>query len=326
MAGRGTRLSPHTFTTPKALIPIAGKPIVQRIVEDTAKICDEPIEEVAFVVGHFGQETEDKLIKIAENVGAKGKIYYQEVALGLGHAVLCAKDSLDGKVVVVYGDTLFKTDLILDTSKEGVVCVFKVEDPRPFGVITIDEKNMITGIVEKPQDFVSDLANIGVNYFQHAEILKEELQYLVDNNITQKGEYQLVHAIENMRAKGTQFFIAEVNEWLDCGNKDSIVYSNSRILEFDKEISRTSNFENENSIIIEPCYIGEGVHLNNSIVGPYVSVGENTLVDNSIIKNSVIQTNAKILHAELNNSMIGNNAEFTGTSDDASISDFSTIR
>ncbi len=326
MAGRGTRLSPHTFTTPKSLIPIAGKPIVQRIVEDTAKICDDEVDEVAFVIGHLSKEIEDSLIKIAENIGAKGSIYYQENALGLGHAVLCAKESLVGKVVVVYGDTLFKADLKLDSSKDGIICVYKVEDPRPFGVVTVDADNMITGFVEKPQEFVSDLAIIGVCYFQNGEYLRSELQYLVDNNITQKGEYQITSAMENMRAKGTKFFVCEVTEWLDCGNKDATVYSNSRILEIDMNIQRTSNFVNQNSIIIEPCFVGEGVQLINSIIGPYVSVGENTILDNSIVKNSIIQANSRILHAELSNSMIGNNAEFTGTSNDASISDFSTIR
>ncbi|MDF2437866.1 MAG: nucleotidyltransferase [Bacteroidota bacterium] len=326
MAGMGKRMRPHTLTTPKPLIPIAGKPMVQRIVEDITKVCDEKVDEIAFVVGRFGKEAEDNLVKVAESLGAKGSIFYQDKPLGTAHAIMCAKECVTGKVVVAFADTLFKADFKLDSSKEGIIWVQKVEDPKPFGVVKIDANNVITDFVEKPQEFISDLAIIGIYYFKDGDYLRDELQYLLDNNITDKGEFQLTNALENMKAKGTKFSPGKVTEWLDCGNKDATVYTNSRILEFIKDEKRTTKFTNNNSVITEPCFIGEGVQLINAKIGPHVSIGDNTIIENSIVKNSIIQTNSKIKNADLSNSMVGNYSEFTGKSSDASISDYSTIR
>ncbi|MGQ0829323.1 MAG: sugar phosphate nucleotidyltransferase [Bacteroidota bacterium] len=328
MAGMGKRMRPHTLTTPKPLIPIAGKPMVQRIVEDITKVCDEKVDEIAFVVGRFGKEAENNLVKVAESLGAKGSIYYQDEPLGTAHAIMCAKDCLTGKVVVAFADTLFKADFKMDSSQEGIIWVQKVEDPKPFGVVKLDANNVITDFVEKPQTFVSDLAIIGIYYFKDGAYLRRELQYLLDNDIRDKGEYQLTNGLENMKAKGTKFIPGKVTEWLDCGNKDATVYTNSRILEFikEKETLVHSSIVNSNSKIAEPCYIGKNVQLINSSVGPYASIGDNCIIENSVIKNCIIQTNSKIKNAELNNSMIGNYAEFTGKSSDVSISDYSIVR
>jgi glucose-1-phosphate thymidylyltransferase len=327
MAGMGKRMRPHTLTTPKPLIPIAGKPMVQRIVEDIIKVCDEKVDEIAFVVGRFGKEAEDNLIKVAQSLGAKGSIFYQDTPLGTAHAIMCAKECLTGKVVVAFADTLFKADFKMDSSQEGIIWVQKVEDPKPFGVVKLDANNVITDFVEKPQEFVSDLAIIGIYYFKDGEYLRRELQYLLDNDIKEKGEYQLTNALENMKAKGTKFTPGKVTEWLDCGNKDATVYTNQRILEFIKDTTLVAKtLVNTNSKIIEPCFIGEGVQLINSTVGPHASIGAGTIIENSIIKNSIIQTNSKIKNADLSNSMIGNFSEYTGKSTDASIGDYSTIK
>ena len=223
MAGMGKRMRPHTLTVPKPLLPIAGKPIVQRLVEDIAKVCGSQIDEVAFIVGHFGAEVEKKLLAIAASVGARGSISYQEEALGTAHAILCAKEALLGNVVVAFADTLFKADFTLDTTKEGIIWVQKVEDPRPFGVVKLDDQNRITDFVEKPAEFVSDLAIIGIYYFRDGAYLRQELQYLLDHDIRDKGEYQITNALENMKNKGTRFEPGQVTEWLDCGNKDATV-------------------------------------------------------------------------------------------------------
>lgn len=326
MAGMGKRMRPHTLTTPKPLIPIAGKPMVQRIVEDIIKVCDEQVDEIAYVIGRFGKEAENNLVAIAEKLGAKGRIFYQDEPLGTAHAIMCAKECLTGKVLVAFADTLFKADFKLDSSQEGIIWVQKVDDPKPFGVVKLNTDNVITDFVEKPQVFVSDLAIIGIYYFKDGDYLRNELQYLLDNDIKEKGEYQLTNALENMKAKGTRFTPGKVTEWLDCGNKDATVYTNQRILEFNKDIHTNIGFSNQNSTVIEPCFIGKNVQLINSTVGPHASIGENSVVENSVVKNSIIQTNAKIKNAELSNSMVGNHAEFTGKSADASISDYSTIR
>jgi glucose-1-phosphate thymidylyltransferase len=326
MAGMGKRMRPHTLTTPKPLIPIAGKPMVQRIVEDIIKVCDEPVDEIAFVVGRFGKEAEKNLVAIAESLGAKGRIFYQDEPLGTAHAIMCAKECLTGKVLVAFADTLFKADFKMDSSQEGIIWVQKVEDPKPFGVVKLNSDNVITDFIEKPQEFVSDLAIIGIYYFKDGEYLRRELQYLLDNDIKEKGEFQLTNALENMKAKGTKFTPGKVTEWLDCGNKDATVYTNQRILEFNKDTVRRSNFVNTNSSIIEPCFIGENVTLINSTVGPHASIGEGCVIENSTVQNSIIQTNSKIKDAVLSNAMVGNFAEYTGKSSNLSIGDYCIIR
>ena len=328
MAGMGKRLRPHTLTIPKPLLPIAGKPIVQRLVEEIAHVCEETIEEIAFVIGNFGEEVETQLKDIAINIGARPKIYYQQEALGTAHAILCAKDSLNGKTIVAFADTLFQADFSLDEDQDGIIWVKKIEDPSAFGVVKLNEDNIITDFIEKPEEFVSDLAIIGIYYFNDGQYLKEELEYVIVNNLKDKGEYQLTTALENMKQKGTQFTAAPVNDWLDCGNKDATVSTNQRILEITHE-KKSGQFHGVGEII-EPCYVGENVQFSNSVIGPYVSVGDNTVIEDSRIENSIIQTNTTIKSAHLTNSMVGNFVEYLGNGKEngessVSIGDYSTI-
>jgi len=328
MAGKGKRMRPHTLTVPKPLINIAGKPIVQRLVEDITKVCGEKVEEIAFIIGpDFGKEVEENLIKIANEQGAKGTICYQEKALGTAHAIMCAKDSISGKTVVAFADTLFKADFIMDTDQEGVIWVQGIEDPSQFGVVKLNDAGVITDFVEKPATFVSNLAIIGIYYFKDGDNLKKELQYLLDNNITEKGEFQLTNALENMRQKGIAFTPGKVTEWLDCGNKDATVYTNQRVLEFDKGKAslKGKNIVTENSLIIEPCFIGDNVVIENSIVGPHASIGAGCNIKDVILKNSVIQANTKLNCINISNSMIGEGADVKGKALDISMSDYTAI-
>ena len=207
MAGRGSRLRPHTLTTPKPLICVAGKPIVQRLVEDIVEVCEKKVEEIAFIIGDFGKEAEETLIKIGKKLKTDIKIYYQQDPLGTAHAILCAKESLKGNCVVAFADTLFKADFKLDTNKDGIIWVSQIEDPSSFGVVKLNQENNITDFIEKPEKFISDLAIIGVYYFNDGANLKKELQYLIDNNIKEKGEFQLTNALENMKKKGVVFHV-----------------------------------------------------------------------------------------------------------------------
>lgn len=328
MAGKGKRMRPHTLTTAKPLLPVAGKPIVQRLVEDITKVCGQKVEEIAFVIApDFGKEVEQHLVKVAESQGAKGTIYYQTEALGTAHAIMCAKQSIKGKTVVAFADTLFKADFVMNTEEEGVIWVQKIEDPSQFGVVKLDQNGIITDFIEKPTEWVSDLAIIGIYYFKDGEYLKNELQYLLDNNIREKGEYQLTNALENMKQKGTKFKPGQVTEWLDCGNKNSTVYTNQRVLEFDKGKSQLKgkNIKNINSIIIEPCYIGDEVELNHCIVGPYASIGAKSKIHHSLVKNSILQQETKLTSAIVENSMLGIAAEVKGRSLDLSLSDYTQI-
>lgn len=325
MAGMGKRMRPHTLTVPKPLIPVAGKPIVQWLVEDLVKVCKEPVEEIAFVVGDFGMEVEDSLTAIAARLGARGSIYYQENPLGTAHAILCAGDSLTGKVIVAFADTLFRADFTIDDSRDGVIWVNRIEDPRMFGVVMVNQEGVITDFVEKPQTFVSDLAIIGIYYFRDGVNLKKELQYLIDNNVREKGEYQLTNALENMKQKGIRFVPGKVDEWLDCGNKDATVHTNRRVIEIHYPEGLISpNVKMENSVVIPPCYIGDQVVLTNSVIGPYVSAGPGCNFRNSVIANSIVQNHTSIKNAVIENSMIGHHAEFFNTPERLSMGDYST--
>lgn len=326
MAGRGSRLRPHTLTVPKPLVPVGGKPIVHRLVEDIAKTASEKIDEIAFVIGDFGKEVEDELIRVAEKLGAKGKIFYQDKALGTAHAVLCASECLTGPVVVAFADTLFKADFTLDDDADGNIWVKQIDDPSAFGVVKLDEDGYITDFVEKPETFVSDLAMIGIYYFKEAEKLKTELQYLIDNGIIKGGEYQLPDALRRLTEKGLKFKPGKVNEWLDCGNKQVTVHTNQRVLEFDKDKDLVSkDVVLENSVIIPPCYVGEHVVIKNSVVGPHVSLGRGTTVKNSVVKNTIVQKNAMISNTVLQDSMIGNYAKILSHGKEISIGDYTTI-
>ncbi len=329
MAGRGSRLRPHTLTIPKPLIPVAGKPIVHRLVEDIAGVLNQQIDEVAFIIHEsFGQKVEEELLAIAQKLGAKGTIYYQNEALGTGHAIMCAKESLSGPAVIAYADTLIRADFDLDKEADSVIWVKQVDQPEAFGVVKLNANNEIVELVEKPATFVSDLAVIGIYYFKDIAVLKNELQLVLDNNIIHGGEYQINDGIKQMMAKGMKFVPGKVEEWMDCGNKNVTVETNSRMLGFlhnDGESLVDESVKLENATIIPPCYIGKNVVLINATVGPNVSLGDGCHVVNSTVKNSLVQTHSHIKNAVLDNAMIGNHASFDGNFTSISIGDYSVL-
>ena len=328
MAGRGSRLRPHTLTLPKPLVPVGGKAIVYRLVEDIAAVCEDKIDEIAFVIGDFGDQVEKELLQVAEKLGAKGSIYYQNEPLGTAHAVLCASEKLVGPVVVAFADTLFRADFKISPSDEGILWVKQIEDPSSFGVVKLNAAGEIVDFIEKPQEFVSDLAMIGVYYFKDGARLKKELDYLIDNKVMKSGEYQLPDALRRMTLSGCGFKPGKVTEWLDCGNKEVTVYTNKRVLDFDfeKNIPLVHALAKiTNSQIIPPCFIGENACIENSIIGPHVSLGANTKINSSILKNSNIQENTSITNAVIFNSMIGSQVIYNGKANDLSLGDFSIV-
>ncbi len=331
MAGIGSRLRPHTLTVPKPLTVIAGKPIVQRLVEDITSVVNQKIEEIAFIIGTsakgFPVDTSAKLIQIAEALGAKGSVYVQEEALGTAHAIYCAKNSLNGPCVVAFADTLFKADFKLDANADGAIWVKQVEDPSAFGVVKLND-GYITDFVEKPKNFVSDLAIIGIYYFKDGDKVREEIKYLIDNKLTENGEYQLTNVLESLKQQGAKFIPGTVNSWMDCGKKDPTVYTNKQVLGFEHEAGNNLVSKDavlENAEIIQPCFVGENVVLKNSTIGPYVSIGANSIVDNSTIINSLIQSNVEIYNANLDNAMIGNYAKYNGKYTSVSIGDYTEL-
>jgi glucose-1-phosphate thymidylyltransferase len=327
MAGLGKRLRPHTLTTAKPLLPIAGKPIVHRLVEDIAQVCPEKINNIGFIVHPgFGKQVEDDLKAVAKAVGAEGKIYYQEQAMGISHALLFAKELFSGKVIVAFADTLFRAEFQLDTNKDGTIWVQQVANPSNFGVIKLNDQGEITDFVEKPSTFISDLAIIGIYFFKQGEKLRDEMQHLLDHDIKEKGEYQFTTALENMRKKGALFVPGQVKEWLDCGNKENMLQTNQRYLEFIKDqklVSATATLIN--SVLLPPVFIDDNVRIENSVVGPHVSVGAGTTIDNSRISNTIIQKNCTLKAAHLKDSLLGNFVNFEGKSANLDLGDYCSI-
>ncbi len=331
MAGRGSRLRPHTLTIPKPLIPVAGRPIVHRLVSDIAKVLGESIEEIAFILGDpafFGDDVVESLQELAEGLGAKASIYRQDEPLGTGHAIMSAKPSLSGPAVIAYADTLIRADFNLNKDADSVIWVKQVDRPEAYGVVKLNEEMEIVELVEKPKEFVSDLAVIGIYYFKDVGVLRDELQYVLENDIMNGGEYQINDGIKRMMNKGMKFVTGKVDEWMDCGNKAVTVETNQRMLAFlekdgENLVSDTATVENAN--IIEPCFIGENVVLRNATVGPYASVGADTIIENSTVKNSLIQSNSIIKNANLDTAMIGNHVRYDGNFETISIGDYSVL-
>ncbi|MEP3837349.1 MAG: sugar phosphate nucleotidyltransferase [Algibacter sp.] len=332
MAGRGSRLRPHSLTVPKPLIPVAGQPIVHRLVKDIAKVLKQPIEEIAFVLGDpawFGDDVVASLEKLATDLGAKASIYRQDKPLGTGHAIMCAKPSLSGPAVIAYADTLIRAKFDLDPSADSVIWTKQVNNPEAYGVVKLNSNQEIVELVEKPENFVSDQAVIGIYYFKDVAVLKGKLQEILDENIMNGGEYQINDGIKRMMAEGKVFKTGTVDEWMDCGNKAITIETNQRMLGFlktdgeEKLVADSAKLENSN--IIEPCFIGENVVLKNTTIGPFVSVGNGTVIENCTIENSLIQTNSEIKNAKLNNAMIGNNVKYNGEFTSISIGDYSVL-
>lgn len=331
MAGRGSRLRPHTLTVPKPLVSVAGMPIVDRLVRDIAKVIGTPIEEVAFVIGDpafFGNDVVQSLEALAASLGAKASIYRQDEPLGTGHAIMCAAPSLSGPAVIAYADTLIRANFDLDQSADSVIWVKQVSHPEAYGVVELNAQHDIISLVEKPTTYVSDLAVIGIYYFKEVAQLKRALKEVIDRRISHSGEYQINDGIKRMMDEGKRFVTGAVTDWMDCGNKQVTVETNARMLDHlhaEGEPLIADDLVLEHSTVIEPCAIAAGVRLVNSTVGPHVSIGPNTIIENAILTNSIIQSNSLLRNCTLDQAMIGNQVIFDGSFTKVSLGDYTVL-
>ena len=332
MAGRGSRLRPHTLTTPKPLIRVAGTPIVTQLIYEIIKVVDEPITDIGFIIGDsafFGEEVVTYLKELAKEIGAKPHIFRQDKPLGTGHAIMCAERLLNGPTIIAYADTLIRSKLKLDPEADAVIWVKRVARPEAFGVVALDQKRRIINLVEKPKEFVSDLAVIGIYYFKNSEDLKAALKKVVAQDLLPGEEYQINHGIHTMIKSGSIFKTGEVQAWMDCGNPEVTLQTNSEMLEIKKaEGENLQHFSAalKNSTIIPPCFIGENVNIKNSTIGPGVSIGERTQIDNCQLKNCLIQIDSHLENLSLENAMIGNQVIYKGNSTFVSIGDYSKLQ
>lgn len=329
MAGWGTRLRPHTLTVPKPLIKVAGKSVVQRLVETIGRQLDTPFQNIVFVIKpEFGPAVEKRLLDLAERLGARGHIRYQKEALGTAHAIAMAREFLQGPVFVAYADTLFDGAIRLDPSADSVIVVKRVERPEQFGVVQLDDAGLITRFVEKPEHFVSDLAIVGIYYFRRGEQLRDEIDYLLRENIRRKGEYQLTDALENMLRKGLMFMPATIERWMDFGNYRAALDTNRAVLDIESRNGTPlvdGDAVLENVRIHPPVYIGPGVQIKDSEIGPYVSVHSGCRITGSRISHALIGEQNHISGSRFSQSMIGNHTRINALEQPVSLGDYSEI-
>ncbi len=296
VAGNGLRLRPYTENVPKCLLPVAGKTILDWIVEDSLSL--KPAETI-FITGYKAEAVDSFLEK--RPAWGKTRAVVQSNPQGLGEAVSLALPYVDDDepVLIILGDTLFEADLsILHNVDENILYTYKVEDPRRFGVAVTDSTGRITRLVEKPQEFVSDEAIVGIYYIKDTKVLKQSLKYLMDNNIRTKNEFQLTDALQMMLEKGCHFRTAPVQKWLDCGLAETLLETNAHVL---KRIDNSASVNLPGVKVIAPCYIGKGVKIANSTIGPNVSVGDDCVIENSTISNAVLWDSVKVCGQTLDN-------------------------
>jgi len=326
MAGRGTRVRPHSHTTPKPLLPVVGTMIVERIVETFARTLDKSIDEIVYILGpDFSQEIKDRLTEMSERHDAKASFGVQEVAEGTAHAVSCAGDHLNGEIIIVFADTIFDTsETVSVEGADSVIWLKEVEDPSRFGV-AVHKDDKITDFVEKPSEPISNLAIIGVYYFKEGQKLMKEIQYLLDNDVRGHGrEFQLTDALDRLLKAGNVFKKATVDEWLDCGTLPAWLDTTAEIMK--KEDHSYDEGKYKNTTIHPPVYFGEDVVISGSTIGPNVTVEAGTKIKDSRLKNSIIQSNAQLDGCDLNRSTIGNHAEVHGAKGEIHIGDHSVLK
>jgi len=311
MAGKGTRLRPHTHTTPKPLLMVGGKIMLEEILDTLVSTAENQIEEVSFILGDFDRDVQVNLDNLLKKYKAKTSFFIQDPPQGTGHAIFMAEKNLSGEVLVAYADTIFDADLsgLSTLDADGVIWVKEVENPKQYGVV-VEENGFITKFVEKPQEPVSNKAIIGVYYFKHAEKLREELETLIRENKTVKGEYQLTDALEALVKKGFRFKARTVKYWLDCGNMQSLLDTNQFLLDLGRH--QIQGAKVENSVIIPPVFLSPTATVRNSVVGPYVSVGADSVIEKCVIENSIINEKTKLNLIQAKDSLIGSHVTLHG--------------
>lgn len=324
MAGRGTRLRPHTHVTPKPLLPVAGRTMVERIVETFAGALPRGFDEAVFVLGpDFGDGVRDQLTGIASRFGIRASFVVQESARGTAHAVAQAADALDGEVVVVFADTLFEMGAP-DLDADAVVWTMRVEDPSRFGVAVHDADGRITEFVEKPATPISREAIVGIYYLRDGAALRREIDYLLEHDVTGiGGEYQLTDALDRMLKAGQMFKTASVDAWLDCGTIPALMETSALVLAADGQNAKLGTVADD-AVIVEPVFVGEGATVTGSVVGPNVSVEAGATVTGSVVRDSIVFAHGTVEGSVLHDSLVGHHAAVRGACGALNIGDHAT--
>jgi glucose-1-phosphate thymidylyltransferase len=321
VAGAGTKLRPHTYTQPKALIPLAGKTVLSIIVD---QLKDAGINEYIFIVGYLGEKIQDYVKANYPSITAH--FVYQNDRQGIGHAVRLTRNIVNGDdIVIVLGDTICDYDVSeVIKSPVSMIGVKKVDDPRNFGVAEIDCDALITHLVEKPHIPKSNMALVGIYKIKESDTLFQCLEVNIKGGIKTHGEYSITDALDCMIKKGVEFKAFKVDSWFDCGRRDTLLESNATLLKkFGTRTEPSPNYEN--TVLIQPVSIGKGCSVKNSIIGPNVTIGDDTRVDSSIIKNSIIGAYSNLYDIVLDFSLIGSDTSIRGETRTLNIGDNTDI-
>jgi len=315
-AGIGTRLRPHTHTSPKALLHVAGKPILGHILDS---LIANNIRDIVFVVGFLG----DRIIEyVKANYDIKAQFVEQKELKGLGWAIHLARSYIDDEpILIVLGDTILDMDLnnILKLENDAIGTK-EVDDPRRFG-IAITDGEFITSLEEKPDNPQSNLALVGVYFIRSTQLLNTCLEELIAKQIKTKDEYQLTDALSLMLKHGSRMTTFNVDGWYDCGKKETILETNRYLLKNIKTVNSCPS-----AVLVPPVFVSETATIKNSVIGPFVSIGDGASIDSCVIKNSIISSNAKVENCLLESSLIGNNTFVKSHYHEMNVGDSSNIR
>ena len=329
MAGKGTRLRPFTLTCPKPLLKIIDKPIVEHLIDQITSRLTTQIDEIIYILGdkaYFNSDVVSSLTLIAKKYNAKTKVYRQLDQLGTGHAIMCAEESLNGPSIVAYADTMIQGQISIAPDVDGIIWVKKVEDPSSYGVVSLDEKNNIIDLIEKPHKYVSDLAVVGIYYFKDISIIRDELKIHLNHKLNPGKEYLLNYGIERMIEKKRVFKSQEIETWMDCGTPKLLIESAKKIMSSQIILEENNSFIKSGNVkITQPVFIGKNVKIKDSKIGPFVSIGDDTDISNSNIESTLIYKSVKVSNADIKNSILGQYSVYDGSNKEIFLGDYSQI-
>ena len=324
VAGIGSKLRPHTHTQPKALVPVAGKPILAHIVD---MLVLGGIKDFCFIIGYLGDKIEAYISQYYAGTDIQCEFVVQEPREGIGHALWCAREAMrpQQEVIIMLGDTILNLDIEdFLASKNTVLGTKKVETPGNFGVVEVDDQGYVKRLIEKPQIPKSNLALVGIYKLTRPQAFVEAIENIISNKTKTLGEYQLTDALMLLLEQGEVMTTFPVNQWYDCGKKESLLEANGILLN-DQEFMKVDQYNFPNTIIIPPVSIASNCDIENSIIGPSVAIGESTVIRNSIIEQSIIGSYTKLQGAVLNQSVIGSDTVLEGPSQSLNIGDNTEI-
>ena len=327
MAGKGTRLRPYTLTCPKPLLKIIDKPIVEHLIDQITSKLTTPVDEIVYILGdegYFNSDVVKSLTSISDKYNAKTKVYRQLDQLGTGHAIMCAEESLEGPSIIAYADTMIQGEISIDPDADGIIWVKKVENPSSYGVVNLDKDGNISSLIEKPKDYISDLAVVGIYYFKDISLIRDELKIHLSEKLSPGKEYLLNFGIERMIDNKKIFKSQEIETWMDCGTPKLLIDSAKKIMMKNAASDINNSLIEEGVVKINhPVFIGKDVKIKDSEIGPYVSISDNAHIYSSSIKSSLIYTGAKVSNADIKNSIFGAYSVYDGSNKEVFLGDYS---